>query len=173
MAQKQKSRTTKSPLLQDWVFRLGSYVKFIATRVPTFFGYIISVLANVLFFVFFSAYPVSLYHWPGNPRSWNLLKLKFDIETKPIVLRFEVRKYEFIDSCLPRLFCFFQKQIPFSNFMNKNNNIYNFSDEFKLKFPELSQVELKRFWAVSSQAGAFQFRAETELTICTSIRSKF
>ena len=25
MAQKQKSRTTKSPLMQDWVFRLGSY----------------------------------------------------------------------------------------------------------------------------------------------------
>ena len=23
MAQKQKSRTTKSPLMQDWVFRLG------------------------------------------------------------------------------------------------------------------------------------------------------
>ena len=24
-AQKQKSRTTKSPLMQDWVFRLGYY----------------------------------------------------------------------------------------------------------------------------------------------------
>ena len=24
-AQKQKSRTTKSPLMQDWVFRLGCY----------------------------------------------------------------------------------------------------------------------------------------------------
>ena len=31
------------------------------------------------------------------------------------------------------------------------------SDEFELKFPELSQAELKRFQAESSRAGAFQF----------------
>ena len=38
-----------------------------------------------------------------------------------------------------------------------------FSDEFELKFPELSRVEL----------GHLNFQAETELTLCTSIRSKF
>ena len=32
----------------------------------------------------------------------------------------------------------------------------NSSDEFELKFSELSQAELKRFWAESSQAGTFQ-----------------
>ena len=29
MAQKQKSRTTKSPLMQDWVFRLGPEIFFL------------------------------------------------------------------------------------------------------------------------------------------------
>ena len=29
MAQKQKSRTPKSPLMQDWVFRLGGEVSFV------------------------------------------------------------------------------------------------------------------------------------------------
>ena len=33
------------------------------------------------------------------------------------------------------------------------------SDEFELKFPELSRAELKRYWAESS----FNFWAETEL----------
>ena len=28
LAQKQKSRTTKSPLMQDWVFRLGFPISF-------------------------------------------------------------------------------------------------------------------------------------------------
>ena len=35
--------------------------------------------------------------------------------------------------------------------------------EFELKFPKLSQAELKSFRAKSSQAGHFNFRAETEL----------
>ena len=37
------------------------------------------------------------------------------------------------------------------------------SDEFELKFPELSQAELKSFQAESRQAGHFNFQAETEL----------
>ena len=41
------------------------------------------------------------------------------------------------------------------------------SDEFELKYPELSRAE-----KVLSRAGPFQFRAETELTICISISSK-
>ena len=38
------------------------------------------------------------------------------------------------------------------------------SEEFELKFSELSQAELKGFRAESSQAGAFNFWAGTELT---------
>ena len=38
-----------------------------------------------------------------------------------------------------------------------------FSDEFELKFPELSRAELKHFQAESSRAGQFNFRAETKL----------
>ena len=37
------------------------------------------------------------------------------------------------------------------------------SDEFELKFPELSRAKL----------GHLNFRAETKLTLCTSIRCKF
>ena len=47
------------------------------------------------------------------------------------------------------------------------------SDEFELKFPKLSRSELKRFQVESSQAWAFQYQAETELTICIIISSKF
>ena len=43
----------------------------------------------------------------------------------------------------------------------KQNSIKSYmiaiSDEFELKFPKLSQAELKGFRAESSQAGAFQF----------------
>ena len=39
----------------------------------------------------------------------------------------------------------------------------NISDEFELKFPKLSQAELKSFRAESRQAGHFNFRAEIEL----------
>ena len=44
------------------------------------------------------------------------------------------------------------------------------SDEFELKLPELSRAE-----KVPSRAklGHFNFRAETKLTICISISSKF
>ena len=38
--------------------------------------------------------------------------------------------------------------------IHKNMSV---SDEFELKFPELSRAELKGFQAESSQAGAFQF----------------
>ena len=39
MAQKQISRTTKSPLLQDWVFRLGDNVQLLPVRKDfPFFG---------------------------------------------------------------------------------------------------------------------------------------
>ena len=38
------------------------------------------------------------------------------------------------------------------------------SEEFELKFSELSQAELKGFRAESSQAGEFNFCAETKLT---------
>ena len=44
------------------------------------------------------------------------------------------------------------------------------SDEFELKFPELIRAKLERFRA---ELGHFNFRAETELTICTSVSSKF
>ena len=44
---------------------------------------------------------------------------------------------------------------------SKEKNQFEFffcsSDEFELKFPELSQAELKGFRAKSSRAGAFQF----------------
>ena len=40
----------------------------------------------------------------------------------------------------------------------------NGSDEFELKFPKLSQAELKGFLAESSRAEHFNIRAETELT---------
>ena len=43
------------------------------------------------------------------------------------------------------------------------------SDEFELEFPKLNQAELKGFRA---ELGHFNFRAETELTICMSISSK-
>ena len=39
----------------------------------------------------------------------------------------------------------------------------NTSDEFELKFPKLSQAELKSFLAESSPAGHLNFWAETEL----------
>ena len=39
------------------------------------------------------------------------------------------------------------------------------SDEFELKFPELSRAKLKSFWAELSRAGHFNFRAETELDL--------
>ena len=39
----------------------------------------------------------------------------------------------------------------------------NISDDFELKFSELSQAELKRYQAESSRAGYFIFRAETKL----------
>ena len=35
------------------------------------------------------------------------------------------------------------------------------SDDFKLEFPELSRAELKSFQAKLSQAGHFNFQAET------------
>jgi hypothetical protein len=44
------------------------------------------------------------------------------------------------------------------------------SDEFELKFPGLSRAELERLRA---EPGHLNFRAETKLTLCTSIRSKF
>ena len=37
------------------------------------------------------------------------------------------------------------------------------SDEFELRFPELSRAELKSFRAELSQVGHFNFRAETKL----------
>ena len=43
------------------------------------------------------------------------------------------------------------------------------SDEFKLKFPKLSQADLKWFWPELSRPWAFQFWAETEPTICMYI----
>ena len=55
-----------------------------------------------------------------------------------------------------------------SNGHKKKNIICGFlrsSDEFELIFLKLSQAELKRFQAESSQARAFNFRVETELTI--------
>ena len=53
--------------------------------------------------------------------------------------------------------------------ISQEKDLLNSSDEFELKFPELSRAELKRFRAELSQAGAFQFQAETKLTICISI----
>ena len=41
------------------------------------------------------------------------------------------------------------------------------SDEFELKFSELSQAKLKGFRA---ELGHFNFRAETELTICSKFK---
>ena len=44
------------------------------------------------------------------------------------------------------------------NSLEKGSNMYiDCSDEFELKFPELSRVELKGFLAELSRAGVFQF----------------
>ena len=50
------------------------------------------------------------------------------------------------------------------------NECVSISDEFELKFPELS-----RAGKVASRAelGQLNFRAETKLTLCTSIKAKF
>ena len=46
-AQKQKSRTTNSPLMQDWVFRLG-HEHFLHNKYQTFHIYVLHALIKTL-----------------------------------------------------------------------------------------------------------------------------